>query len=237
MSIKQGCIILFVKSPEQTPVKSRLAASLGAETARALYRNFVLDMLETLTDFTAAAGYGLRICFAPPRAGRALKKWLGNTYTYLPQQGRHLGERMKNAFLAGFAAGYQRVLLLGSDTPDLTGTVIAEGMRSLLHHHAVIGPARDGGYYLLGFRAETFLPAVFQGIVWSGGDVFDRTLAIFRGAGVRVAILPPWRDIDTVADLRDLHRTGLQGSFAQSRTMRYLRSNDSTKLEFYDKGK
>ncbi|MBI4634214.1 MAG: TIGR04282 family arsenosugar biosynthesis glycosyltransferase [Deltaproteobacteria bacterium] len=227
--ITNGCILLFVKSPEQAPVKSRLAADIGEEAAGELYRNFVLDILETLSGVTATMRCALHVCVHPPGALQQTRKWLGNDYRCLPQRGQNLGERMRNAFQAGFAEGYKRAVIIGSDTPDLTGEIITEGLRRLEHGEAVIGPAHDGGYYLIGFRSDTFLPAVFEDIPWSTGDVFAATMKIFRQAKSDVAVLPPWRDVDTLSDLQDFRMRREKSSFADSRTMRCLRSRDGEK--------
>ncbi len=222
----KACLLLFLKAPEPGEVKTRLAQAIGAEAACRLYRNFVLDLLETLSRITGAGSLDLRIFFSPPAAAQEVRKWLGSGYDYAPQEGRDLGERMKNAFLASFTRGYERVLLLGSDVPDLTGEIIKEGFDHLEGCGAVLGPARDGGYYLIGFRANAFLPAVFDHIPWSTEEVFAKTLAIFRSANCTVALLPAWRDIDTLADLRDLRERHRTGAFARSRTLLYLLSQE-----------
>jgi rSAM/selenodomain-associated transferase 1 len=224
--INKGCILFFIKAPKQTTVKSRLAEAVGAVTARELYRNFVLDMLDTLSAITAGGRYDLWVCFHPPEAGQEIRAWLGSSYNCVPQQGSDLGERMQNAFLAGFAAGYSRAILLGSDTPDLTSEIINEGLSRLTTHPAVIGPACDGGYYLLGFQSQAFLPAIFCGMPWSTGEVYSRTREVFRQANVNVSVLPSWRDIDTIADLQALREGCRNSSFASSRTMRYLQQGN-----------
>lgn len=220
----EGCILLFVKSPEHGPVKSRLAQVVGVKIACELYRNFVSDILETLADVTAGERYDLRVCFYPAGAGEGIRTWLGARFTCMPQEGRDLGERMNHAFQSGFAAGYRRMLILGSDTPDLTPDIIREGFQHLDRHAAVIGPAHDGGYYLLGFRSKTFIPAIFEGIPWSTERVFEETMAAFRRAGAEVAVLPPWRDVDTLADLQALQKRCENKLFQHSHTMRYLAS-------------
>ncbi len=222
--MNRACILLFVKSPVHGPVKSRLAQTVGAEMATSLYRNFVLDMLETLSDVTAAGRSDLRVCFFPAAAAEEIRKWLGDDYALLPQEGNDLGERMKNAFLTCFTAGYRRVIVLGSDTPDLTSDNITEGLDCLNRHGAVIGPARDGGYYLLGFQATAFSAAIFSGMPWSTARVFDLTMEALRRAGADVCVLPPWRDIDTFADLQALREGSSKGGFSRSRTLRYLHS-------------
>ncbi|MHB8844344.1 MAG: TIGR04282 family arsenosugar biosynthesis glycosyltransferase [Nitrospirota bacterium] len=211
-------ILFFVKFPVTGNVKSRLAASLGADAAFALYRNFVLDMLASIE----ASGMPLRVCYHPPEAGAAVRRWLGSSREYLPQEGADVGERMENAFSQAFAGGCPRAILVGSDIPDLPPAVFTNALRALDDHDAVIGPAQDGGYYLIGFRSDTFLPGAFRGIAWSTASVFPRTLQVLEGAGRKVLRLPLWRDVDTLDDLRDLAARSLGTAFGRSRTMTFL---------------
>jgi rSAM/selenodomain-associated transferase 1 len=139
-----------------------------------------------------------------------------------PQAGADLGERMKNAFQHCFADGFDDVIIIGSDIPDLPPEIFAEAFAALENRGAVIGPAADGGYYLIGFRKETFAPEAFEGIVWSTQAVFAETVARLERVGVGVHLLPSWRDVDTVDDLRDLVRRHRDTPFAGSRTMACL---------------
>lgn len=222
---KDRCILLFVKSPGHGAVKSRLAEDIGKEAARLLYGNFVLDMLDTLAGITAEGRCDLKVCFDPPGAATDVRGWLGDAYHYMPQRGQDLGERMKNAFIETFAEGYRRVLLMGSDVPDLAGEIIAEALSRLEQEGAVIGPAHDGGYYLIGFQSSAFVPEVFAGIPWGEAGVFQKTMESFRSEDRDVSVLPIWRDIDTLTDLKDLRERHSQSSFAGSRTMRYLHTS------------
>lgn len=212
------CIMMFVKTPEKGTVKSRLASSVGDEVALDLYRCFVRDLMGMMI----RTGYPHVVCFHPPGSRNNIVQWLGDTHVFLPQIGDNLGERMKNAFLKVFTKGYGNAILIGSDSPDLPGTLIDEAFLSLKDHGAVIGPSFDGGYYLIGFRADAFLPGVFDGIPWSTPDVFLRTLCILQKEGLLVHILPQWRDIDTSDDLRELYVNNRDSSFSGSATMRYI---------------
>jgi hypothetical protein len=217
-------ILLFLKAPEKGAVKSRLAAVLGEDAALELYRNFVLDMLETID----RSGLPCRVCYHPPDAGESITAWLGRHRSYLAQSGDDVGERMEQAFRRAFAGGISRAVLIGSDIPDLPETVLSGALGSLAASDAVIGPARDGGYYLIGFRRDRFVPAVFHGMPWSSDSVFMRTMRTFAEAGCRVQVLPAWRDMDTAQDLKDLmERPQAPGSGA-SRTMMYLARNWNT---------
>jgi hypothetical protein len=191
-------ILLFVKAPQRGQVKSRLAAVLGQDAALELYRNFVLDTLATIETI----GIPCRICYHPPGSGETVKDWLGDHFPYMPQEGNNIGERMEWAFRRAFSEGVSRAVLIGSDIPDLPPEMFDRAFQSLNDHGAVIGPALDGGYYLIGFNRDAFFPGVFSGIEWSTGDVLSRTMQTFDHAGRRVEQLPPWRDMDTVEDLK-----------------------------------
>ena len=217
--INDRCVILFLKALEKGRVKTRLAKFLGEETALELYRCFVEDTLGMLVQ----GGYPLLIFHDPPAARRHIGQWLGKRHTLLPQTGEDLGDRMQNAFRTTFARGYRAALIVGSDSPDLPNGLLDEALAALGNQDVVLGPARDGGYYLIGFREETFLPDAFTGIAWSTPEVFARTLAILRNVGLRVHLLPTWRDVDTLEDIRALVLRNGDTAFAGSATMNCIR--------------
>jgi uncharacterized protein len=192
-------LIVFVRLPATGRVKTRLAKVVGPENAAALYRCFVADVLATVR----RSGYPPLVFFDPPDDGARVKEWLGEEMTCLPQTGEELGKRMAEAFKVAFAS-CSRAVLLGSDCPDLPEALIAEAFRSLENHDAVIGPAVDGGYLLIGFVKAGFSEAAFEGIEWGGAQVFDTTLAILQQNHVNLHVLPAWNDIDDYADLKAL---------------------------------
>ena len=198
-------------------VKSRLSRDIGAETALSLYKNFCLDLLETLR----RGRHAFKVFFYPPESGKRIAEWLGQDCSYAPQRGGDLGERMKNAFHLAFAEGFSRVLLIGSDIPDLPNSILREAF-GFNGSDAVIGPAFDGGYYLIGFKEDSFLPEVFDGIPWGTDEVFKRTMERFRKGGCKVRILPTWRDVDRFEDLRALAERNRDTEFADSRTMAFI---------------
>jgi rSAM/selenodomain-associated transferase 1 len=111
---------------------------------------------------------------------------------------------MRNAFIEAFEMGFRRVVLIGSDIPDLPLDFIEEAFTSLKKKDAVIGPAFDGGYYLIGFRGRTFSPMVFDGMAWGTKTVFEKTMTVLRKLNRRVHTLAERRDIDTIEDLTHL---------------------------------
>ncbi len=217
MNREKRCIVIFVRYPGKGAVKSRLAPVLGEDLVVSLYEAFVRDLLATLE----RSGHPFRIAFTPEEREEDIFRCFGR-HDGFPQAGADLGERMESAFHHCFSDGFGSVLLIGSDIPDLPQEIFAEAFAALDTHGAVIGPATDGGYYLIGFRKEAFVPAVFEEIAWSTGTVFAETMARLELAGGGVHRLPLWRDVDTPEDLRDLVRRHRDTLFARSRTMAFL---------------
>jgi len=214
----KNCILFFVKYPEKGQVKKRLSMTIGEGVAAELYRNFVLDSLSALE----RSGIQFIVCFHPPDSRKKIIEWLGKDFSYMPQQGDDLGQRMQNGFINMFDKKYPRVIVIGSDSPDLPGEFIDEAFSSLRTHDVVIGPSFDGGYYLIGFRHDTFLPEAFDGICWSTETVFSETLTVLKNAGLRLHLLPRWKDIDTFNDLEDLIVRNQNTDFCKSMTFSYL---------------
>ena len=213
-----NCILLFVKYPVPGRVKTRLGHSVGEKTAAELYSMFVLDILSGLAGFDAA----LRICFDPYEPQMRYQEWLGGDYSYIPQQGNDLGRRMKNAFESAFGCGFSKVVIIGSDSPDLPGDFISLALAKLDSFDAAVGPGSDGGYYLIGFRRESFLPTVFSDIAWSGPSVFEKTKQILETNQRRTYFLGQWHDVDTLGDLEALWLRNRNTPFKQSMTISYL---------------
>jgi uncharacterized protein len=220
------CLLLFVKSPDKGKVKARLSKEFGEERVLLLYEAFVLDVLEMVNK----GKYRVKICFHPSSAQEKMASWLGTNYVYMPQNGGDLGEKMKNAFTAAFSEGFEKVMLIGSDIPDLPKEIIDEAFAS--EGEAVIGPATDGGYYLIGFSRDTFLPHIFEGMQWSTASVFERTMEIFRKHSYKVHILPRWRDVDTPEDLWAFYERNRSTAFVHSRTMGFIKRmrDEETKI-------
>jgi len=213
------CLAVFVRHPEPGKVKTRLAKAYGKLFAAELYGYFVDDLLEAL----APGRYHLEIFFTPAEKEMEIRQRFGNRFCYSPQQGEGLGDRMEKAFRSCFAKGFSTAILIGSDFPDLTAEVIEQAFQALEDRQdAVVGPAFDGGYYLIGFRSDTFDPAVFNGMPWGENTVFEKTLNRLHARGYRVHLAPAWHDIDTENDLADLQTRHRNTAFSRSRTMAFL---------------
>lgn len=197
----QEHLLIFARYPELGRVKTRLAAGLGADKALAVYRQ--------LLDHTAAVVAPLPVqrtlwlAAAPPAGAAPL--WPDTPYRLQPLV-PDLGQRMAHAFDAAFAVGARRVVIIGTDCPGLSTALLQAAFRALHTADVVLGPATDGGYYLLGLRRPQ--PALFQGIPWSTDTVRRDTLAAARQQGLRVHELPPLRDVDTEDDWRAWQEAG-----------------------------
>ena len=217
-TLKTG-VLFFVKYPSPGMVKKRLANQCNNIQITELYRLFVLDILETLKK----TRYSIIICYYPSKSYEFFIQWLGNDYTYLPQQGTSLGEKMQQVFYDGFSLGYQQLLLIGSDIPDIPQCLVEDSSLQLDSHDVVIGPSIDGGYYLIGCKYSGFEPGIFRDIPWSTSQVFAETIKRLITFNKKTYVLPPWQDVDTKNDLLALYNRNQTTRFKHSKTMSYLR--------------
>ena len=189
-------LLIFVKEPIPGQVKTRLAAEIGADAACQVYRRCVertLERLATLHDV-------ITLCIDPAGATGRIRAWLGSAWPALPQSGATLGERLDDATNSAFTEGAHRVVVIGTDSPWIDEALIEKAFVSLEPADLVLGPAADGGYYLVGLAKP--VPGLFRGISWSTSQVLDQTLANARILSVTVSLLPEGYDIDRLTDLQ-----------------------------------
>lgn len=192
-------VLVFLKAPEKGRVKTRLSLILDESFVLELYKGFVHDTLAILESFQ-----DIFIYFLPAEKEDDLRSWLGSGYQYVCQTGRDLGEKMSNAFRDGFEKGYDRLLLIGTDIPEISESVLHRAFTLLETKDAVIGPASDGGYYLIGFRKESFSEKIFHDMNWSKGDVFQETLRVMGEMHLQYERVAELNDVDTPEDLEAL---------------------------------
>ncbi|MFA5903949.1 MAG: TIGR04282 family arsenosugar biosynthesis glycosyltransferase [Desulfobacula sp.] len=197
-TIKRG-VIVFLKAPEKGNVKTRLSRVLDESFVLELYKGFIQDTLYVLQSFPDKFIY-----FSTFEKEGDLRTWLGDEYQYAVQTGKDLGEKMSNAFREVFSKGYDRLVLIGTDIPEITETVLIRAFDVLETEDAVIGPATDGGYYLIGFKKESFSEKIFQGLNWSTKDVFQETLKVMDKMNLRYERILELNDVDTPEDLKSL---------------------------------
>lgn len=218
---------MFARYPERGKVKSRLILKGDELSVADLYRCFIEDLLEKLS----AGNYQFWMAYDPPERESDFVKLFGRGFCYTPQMGADLGKRMCNAFTGCFLKGFQSVVVIGSDSPDLPEEIIGESFESLERNGAVIGPAFDGGYYLIGFSRKSFSSRVFENMAWSTDRVFPETMRRFHEAAVSVHVLPRWRDMDRWEDVRALVEKHEKSDFGQSRTIRFLKEHGFAKAD------
>lgn len=224
----RSALIIFAKVPVPGEVKTRLTPDIKAREAADLYGAFLRDLLARFARLGVDTRLYLAPAAAAPPLDPAprtkdLPDDLGPRTKDLPldpalrttdlpdnlvpdgvtvhaQRGRDLGERLARAFFEAFGAGYDRVVITGSDHPTLPNEFVEHAFDSLAHPKSVVlGPADDGGYYLIGMN--DYFPELFRQMVYSRADVLRQTLARLPSAEIHVTILPPWYDIDTIGDL------------------------------------
>lgn len=191
-------LIVFAKAPEPGAVKTRLTGLLTDDEAARLYDAFLRDSLAAYEHLAAS----VRL-YLTPTSGDLPDGLVPDGATRHTQRGDGLGERMLNAFVETFLAGYERVVIIGTDHPTLPLAFVERAFDELTDPlTTVLGPSDDGGYYLLGMN-EVY-PQLFQGMDYSHPDVFADTLERAQATHASVSVLPPWYDVDTPDALRRL---------------------------------
>lgn len=193
---KQACevLIIFVKNPVKGRVKTRLAKSIGAPKALAVYRQ-LLQITKQITGFLPV---DKQVWYSDSVAQNDI--WNEGRFTKYQQQGDNLGERMSTAFQQAFAQSYSKAVIIGSDCADLKELHLKNAFKALDSHDVVLGPAEDGGYYLLGMTH--FIPTLFEEIAWSEATVFEQTIHKLKSLSKTYHLLPILNDIDDIEDLK-----------------------------------
>jgi uncharacterized protein len=187
---------LFAKEPVPGRVKTRLTSD-PARAAR-VAEAFLLDLLDRFRAVEAR----LILAYSPPTALPYFRQIIDGRIALLPQVDGDLGRRMAAFFTTQLAAGASRVVLLGTDSPTVPLDHIEQAFAALAEADLVLGPATDGGYYLVGCARR--VPPVFDGVAWGTADVLRQTVDRLADPGYRLALLPPWYDVDTPDDYRFL---------------------------------
>jgi rSAM/selenodomain-associated transferase 1 len=198
-NMMRPALIFFVRAPLPGKVKTRLAEQIGADASLALYRAMGSDMLAKISK---PDSWDTTVFFSPSENGHLVRDWLGSDYNYSPQRGDNLGERMHNALKDILDLGHRKALLTGSDIPELSTDIIGRAFSMLDSFDVVLGPAADGGYYLVGMKRPR--RDMFLGIEWSGGTVYPDTCQKLSGMGLSYASLDTLCDIDRFDDIRSL---------------------------------
>lgn len=199
----EAALVIFGKAPIPGQVKTRLCPPLTPDEAATLQGSLVLDVVERARASAKSGQYDMVFACAPSREHvffKVLEDRQG--LRLLDQVGGDLGARMHQAFQELFDRGYRHVVIVGTDVPTLPGSTFAAAFRTLQDHDLVLGPALDGGYYLIGLKRPA--PDLFAGIPWSSDQVAALTREKAEVLGLKTALLPPYRDLDRLEDLQAL---------------------------------
>ncbi|MEG5056589.1 TIGR04282 family arsenosugar biosynthesis glycosyltransferase [Microcoleus sp. A2-C5] len=194
-------LMVFTRYPEPGKTKTRLIPVLGETGAANLHR--------LMAQKAIAGGISLqnsrRLSVEIHHTGgsqQQMQDWLGSDIIYQNQIDGDLGARMTAAFQKSFNSGVDKAVIIGTDCPALKAEIIAQAFDKLSQHDLVLGPAKDGGYYLIGLRRS--IPELFRGINWGTSEVFAATRAIAQNLDLNIANLPTLADIDLPEDLLGL---------------------------------
>jgi hypothetical protein len=209
----KNALVVMVRVPLEGIVKTRLFPPLSAKEACLLYEAFLQD---TFTRLAELKNIDIHVFYAAlnnsdPSVDNSSQTLttISKLYPLTPQKDGDLGDKMKGVFADLFALDYERVVIIGSDSPDIPLAYITRAFTTLKGScdddasRLVLGPAIDGGYYLIAMSVASvsFLPSLFTGISWSTSSVLRETLDTAKDLGMLVAMLPEWHDIDIFSDL------------------------------------
>ena len=190
--MNNNLIIVFVRSPELGKVKTRLARSIGDQSALNIYKILLKHTAAVLRDLS----FDKVVYFSEKIDNNDF--WENSLFEKKLQKGADLGERMHHAFDTAFNKGYKKVLIIGSDLFDLTSSLITSAFEALETYDISIGPSLDGGYYLLGMKK--LQPEVFKNKKWGTDSVLENTLQDLKKQ--KIKLLKALNDIDTLEDLQ-----------------------------------
>jgi rSAM/selenodomain-associated transferase 1 len=189
----KNLLIIFTRNPVLGKVKTRLAKTVGDKTALDIY-HFLLQKTKEVTEKISC---DKKVYYSEKIIEDDL--WDQSIYQKKEQYGNDLGEKMKNAFSDGFKKNYEKIIVIGSDLFDLKPSHINEAYKKLNHNNVVIGPALDGGYYLIGLKK--LHPKIFQNKNWGTSSVRKETLKNLEK--VDVHLLPMLNDVDVIEDIKN----------------------------------
>jgi rSAM/selenodomain-associated transferase 1 len=190
---------LLLKYPEAGKVKTRLAEAIGIHEAAAFYR----VIAERVFKNTLPCGqdYQRIIFYSPEHMKERFRRWLPGE-RLMPQRGREIGEIMDNALKSLFEIGAAKAVITGADIPDLNAGIVKQALGELNQADIVMGPARDGGYYLIGVKYPR--TEIFKDIPWSTDRVFQETVSVIEKLGLRYKAIVTLSDVDTLEDYLEI---------------------------------
>ena len=196
--MRRYAIAVMAKAPMAGHVKTRLVPPLTREEAAELYRCLLLDKIRQVGTLSGVDPY---LAYTPPEARAQMASLAPQDFTLIPQAGSDLGDRLHRLSAVLLDGGHPGVIIIDSDTPTLPSTYLLDALDRIQNESTdlVLGPAEDGGYYLIGLKRPC--RSLFDSIPWSGPSVLSETLRRASAQRLEVATLPTWFDVDTPSDL------------------------------------
>jgi len=201
----ETCLIIFAKEPDKAFVKTRLASTVGGRERLKIYKAFLKDTIKLAQKVNADQGI---IAYDSKSKRPSYIESIADSFALYEQKGRDLGDRMNNAFEYAESLGFSKTVIIGSDSPNLPATFIKKAFDKLNTYDFVIGPSKDGGYYLIGTKQPS--SKLFEGIKWSSDSVLNNTIKNARRLDKKVYLLHLWYDVDTPQNLEFL-KSDLRG--------------------------
>lgn len=196
--VNKAAQAIFLKLPVAGNVKTRLGVTIGMEKAAEIYKS----LAETTIKACKSDDFDTIFCIEPYSELENFKKWLGQDGRFISQRGNDLGERMFNCFSDVFAMGYDKCALIGSDIVGLNKEILSHAFAELDKNDCVIGPATDGGYYMIAFNKGKCEKSLFKNMEWSTDKVYNTTISRLTDCGTAYASTMILPDIDTEEDLK-----------------------------------
>ena len=196
-------LIVFTRFPEPGKTKTRLIPALGSQGAAELQRQMTEHIISTVAKKIQLPGLTLEVHHEGGNAA-LMRSWLGTQFIYRAQGTGDVAQRMARAFEETFQSETQRAVIVGSDIPEISADIIRHAFEELKKHDLVLGPAKDGGYYLIGMNravSAEAVPQLFSDIKWGSGEVISQTLKAAKSLGLRFVLLEKLDDVDRFEDL------------------------------------
>jgi len=220
-------LLVVAKQPAPGQTKTRLCPPLTPVQAAALYDCFLRDTLDTMRKVQGVQ----RVIGFLPEGAQDYFNQLAPDMGLVCQRGASLGERLDNLLTEALTNGAQRAVVMDSDSPTLPAAYLSQAFEGLASADVVLGPTRDGGYYLIGLKQPQ--PHLLRQVQMSTPNVLSDTLKLTEATGLTVSLLPSWYDVDTIADLRQLDQeiTGMSANGNAAATRHWLAETDWRNLQ------
>ena len=194
----QKKLIIFSRYPEVGKSKTRLIPGIGAEKATEIHRQMAEFTLRTAQKLKRKQDISIEVAYNGGTT-QLMEQWLGSGLSLITQNPGDLGEKMSFSFSTAFESGQEKVVLIGTDCPEITVEILEQAFEALEKHDLVLGPAYDGGYYLIGQRKH--YPQLFEEIAWGTDQVLKKTMLLAMQSQISLKLLVRLHDVDHPEDL------------------------------------